>query len=126
ECADCHNPHASKSTVAVAPTASGALAGVAGINSSGALVNPLTAEYQLCYRCHADSIARGPARVNRQFVQPNTRLEFQASNLSFHPVEAVGKNPQVPSLIVPWTASSLMYCTDCHNSDQSTNAGGAG
>jgi predicted CXXCH cytochrome family protein len=126
ECADCHNPHASRSTAAVVPNASGALAAVVGVNSAGAVVNPLTREYELCYRCHADSISRGPAQVNRQFPQTNTRLEFQSSNLSFHPVETAGKNPNVPSLIVPWTTSSRMYCTDCHNNDQGTGAGGTG
>jgi predicted CXXCH cytochrome family protein len=126
ECADCHNPHATKASPATAPNASGALAGVAGINSSGALANPLSAEYELCFRCHADSVTRGPARVSRQFVQTNTRLEFQPSNASFHPVETVGKSVNVPSLIAPWTTSSRMYCTDCHNNDQGPGAGGSG
>ena len=126
ECVDCHNPHASKSTSAVAPNATGALAGVRGINANGSVVNPLTAEYELCFRCHGDSLSRGPARVNRQFIQTNTRLEFQATNPSFHPVETVGKNANVPSLLAPWTTSSRMYCTDCHNNDQGPNAGGTG
>jgi hypothetical protein len=64
--------------------------------------------------------------VNRQFVETNTRLEFQSSNMSYHPVETMGKNPNVPSLITPWTASSRMYCTDCHNSEQAPAAGGSG
>ncbi len=126
ECADCHNPHAAKSSPAIAPTASGALAGLAGINASGSLVKPLTAEYELCFRCHADSLARGPARVNRQFVQTNTRLEFQPSNASFHPVQTGGKNLNVPSLLSPWTTASRMYCTDCHNNNQGVQAGGSG
>ncbi len=126
ECVDCHNPHAVNSTPASAPNASGALAGVAGINNAGTLVNPLTAEYQLCFRCHADSIGRGPARVSRQFVQTNTRLEFDPANASFHPVETIGKNPNVPSLLAPLTASSRIYCTGCHNNDQGPGAGGSG
>lgn len=117
-CADCHNPHAAKTAPATAPNASGALAGVKGMNSSGAVVDPVVREYELCYRCHADSIARGPARVNRQFVQTNTRLEFAPSNPSYHPVQAPGKNSSTPSLIAPWTVASVMYCTDCHNNDQ--------
>jgi len=64
--------------------------------------------------------------VNRQFVQTNTRIEFQGSNPSFHPVETIGKNPNVPSLLAPWTTSSRMYCTDCHNNDQGPGTGGSG
>jgi len=32
----------------------------------------------------------------------------------------------VPSLISPWTVNSVMYCTDCHNSDSGPKAGGSG
>lgn len=126
ECADCHNPHAAKSLVATAPTASGALAGVKGINSSGTVVNPLVNQYELCFRCHGDSTNRGPARVPRQFVQTNTRLDFQSGNASYHPVVAIGKYPTIPGLIAPWTATSRMYCTDCHNNNAGPGAGGVG
>jgi predicted CXXCH cytochrome family protein len=126
ECADCHNPHAAKSTAALAPNASGALAGVKGVNAAGGVISPVSREYELCFRCHADSLARGPARVSRQFVQTNTRLQFNSANPSYHPVEASGHNPNVPSLLPPYTSSSLIYCTDCHNNDQGPNAGGVG
>ena len=126
ECADCHNSHAANSTLAVAPNASGALAGLVGVNQDGALVHPLTKQYEQCFRCHGDSVSRGPARVPRQFVQTNTRLEFTPANASFHPVVAPGKNPNVPSLLVPLTTSSRMYCTDCHNNDSGAGAGGSG
>jgi predicted CXXCH cytochrome family protein len=123
-CADCHDAHAAKTSPATAPNASGALAGVLGMNGAGGVVNPVIAEYELCFRCHADSISRGRSRVDRQFIETNTRIEFQPSNMSFHPVETVGKNLNVPSLLAPWTTSSRMYCTDCHNSDQGPGAGG--
>ena len=126
ECSDCHNPHAANGSSAVAPLASGALAGVTGVNATGGVVTPATREFELCFRCHADSVARGPARVPRRIVQTNTRLEFAPTAASFHPVEAVGRNPNVPSLIAPWTTSKLMYCTDCHNNNQGQGAGGAG
>jgi predicted CXXCH cytochrome family protein len=126
ECVDCHNPHASKSSPATAPSASGALAGVAGVNSERAVVDPITREYELCYRCHADSENRGTARVPRLTVETNTRLEFALGNKSYHPVEGAGKNLDMPSLIAPWTWGSLMYCTDCHNSDAGPGAGGSG
>lgn len=129
ECVDCHNPHAVKTDAAVTvpPAASGALAGVAGWNSAGASVDPVTYEYELCFRCHAESNGKGAAHVARQTPETDTRIEFDAGNESFHPIAAVGKNrTDVPSLISPWTVDSRMYCTDCHNNDQGPNAGGTG
>jgi hypothetical protein len=126
ECADCHAPHAANASPAVAPHASGALAGVKGISSSGSVLNVVTKEYELCYRCHADGLNGGQARVNRREVQLNTRLEFTSANSSYHPVQSPGKNPSVPSLLAPLTPSSLIYCTDCHNNNQGLKAGGTG
>ena len=126
ECVDCHNPHVANTTPAVAPAASGALAGVVGVNVAGAVVDPIANEYELCFRCHADSSARGPARVNRVVAQTNTRLSFSSGNASYHPVLARGKNSNVPSLISPWNVNSQMYCTDCHNNDAGPNSGGSG
>jgi len=126
ECVDCHNPHAANTATASAPYASGALADVKGVNSSGSEVNAVTFQYELCFRCHADSLNKGAPWVNRQFVETNTRLEFDPANASYHPVESAGKNPHVPSLISPYTTSSIIYCTDCHNNDQGPNAGGTG
>ena len=125
-CADCHNPHATSSAPSGKNQVSGALAVVAGVSAGGGILPAVTQEYELCFRCHGDSAARGPAKVPRQFVQTNTRLEFNPGNVSFHPVESAGKNPSSPSLIQPLTASSLINCSDCHNSDQSPAAGGAG
>jgi len=125
-CVDCHNPHAAKSAVAAAANSSGALAGVKGVTAAGSVVNPLSREYELCFRCHGDSLDRGPARVPRDKVETNTRLEFNPANASFHPIEAPGKNPNVPSLIAPLTMSSIIYCTDCHNNNQGPSTGGSG
>jgi hypothetical protein len=122
----CHNPHAANSQAATAPQVSGALGGVAGISATGTPIKQIANEYELCFRCHADNTAGRPARVERQFAELNTRLEFAPGAASFHPVETVGKNPNVPSLISPLTTSSLVYCTDCHNSDSGPGAGGTG
>jgi predicted CXXCH cytochrome family protein len=130
-CADCHNPHASKPAPAATMASarnkvSESLAGVTGVNASGAVMKSSSKEYELCLRCHGDSLARGQARVNRQLAETNKRLQFNTANESFHPVESVGKNRNVPSLIAPLNTSSLVTCTDCHNSDQSPGAGGSG
>jgi hypothetical protein len=118
ECEDCHNPHAVNSTIAVAPAISGSLTGSKGVNQSGSPVNPALYQYEVCYRCHADSPGKPASKTTRQIEQNNVRLEFDTGNPSYHPVGGPGKNSNSPSLIAPtYSESSVMYCTDCHASD---------
>jgi predicted CXXCH cytochrome family protein len=126
ECVDCHNAHVANASPASPPMASGRLAGVVGISSSGATVNPVVYEYELCLRCHGNNPGTKPPVVNRIIFEKNLGQKFKSSNASYHPVEATGKNPDVPSLVAPYTTSSLIYCTDCHNSDSGPGVGGAG
>lgn len=123
ECVDCHNPHASSASAAALP---GSLIGVRGIDINGTAINPSSAEYQICFRCHADSTNKPAPRVARQIAQTNTRLEFATSNPSFHPIAGPGRNASVPGLIAPWTATSIVKCGDCHNNNTGTGAGGTG
>ena len=133
-CSDCHNPHAAKSSnshggktsMLSSPLASGAIRAVKGMNRSGSVINSVAREYELCFRCHADSVVRNPATVNRIAPETNLRQAFNPSNRSYHPVVAVGKNPNVPSLLAPYNASVTINCTDCHNNDQGPGAGGVG
>ncbi len=123
ECVDCHNPHASNAT---SGTLSGSLLGVPGIAISGAEARPAIAEFQICFRCHADSPGKPAPRTPRQIAQNNTRLEFDTGNPSYHPVAGPGRNSNVPSLLPPWTVSSVMKCGDCHNNNAGPGAGGTG
>jgi predicted CXXCH cytochrome family protein len=125
-CADCHNSHAATTTKAVAPYAAGGLNGVSGLTAAGGITKNVEMEYELCFRCHGDSIQKGGSVVPRHANETNKRLAFQSSNQSFHPVVAAGRNPKVPSLIEPLKATSMIYCTDCHNSDSGPRAGGSG
>lgn len=125
ECVDCHNPHAANDADASPPNASGALEIVKGINSNGSEVSLIAYEYELCFRCHADNLEGNP-RINRQFVETDTRIETRLSNSSYHPIQGPGKNANVPSLISPYTTASVIYCTDCHNNDQGPGASGEG
>jgi predicted CXXCH cytochrome family protein len=155
ECADCHDPHSSNSTTAVPPAVKGALLNVSGINTSGAEVPHAAFEYQICFKCHADSankpqysdngnsgigFGRNPKRQTNQFNPNrfNTRSEF-SSFVSWHPVAnprglSAGFGGEVPSLRPavlgsdgqPLTgralsSGSLIYCSDCHNSDTGRN-----
>ncbi len=97
ECLDCHRGH-----------------GVDGTQSSAGLSQKRSTkvrneyEYQLCYKCHANIIQSSVARKN-------IKTWFETTNPSFHPVETVGKNSHVPSFKEPYSISSLINCTDCHN-----------
>ena len=126
ECVDCHNPHASNTATNVVPGGvSGALASLPAINAAGNPVTAATYEYEVCFRCHADT-AKGPAAISRQFANLNTRTQFSTANTSYHPVEGVKIGVASPSLIAPWTTSSIVKCTDCHNNDTGPGNGGTG
>ena len=134
ECVDCHNPHqaygpASTNAAGTEGTLATPLAGVRGVSIANAEVKPATHEYEICFRCHADTanslFTPGPVgmpRVTRVIVQGNTRLEFQTNNPSFHPV-AGARNTTSGSLIAPWTSASTMKCTHCHNNDAAATVG---
>lgn len=124
ECQDCHNPHAANNATATAPNASGRLAGVSGVAIDGAVVEPVDFLYEVCFKCHADNPNVTPPNLQRQIYQPNIRMKFNPANPSFHPVAAPGRNGNVPSLRTPYTEASMIYCTDCHASNNGPGAGG--
>jgi len=124
ECEDCHNPHAARDVSATAPNANGFLEGVKGIDTNGNDIEPIQNEFELCYRCHADSPNKPGSPTTRQIAQDNVRLEFDVLNPSFHPIEGAGTNSNVPSLISPLNESSIIYCTDCHASNGAGSASG--
>ena len=117
ECADCHNPHAASSI----GIPSGPLTMVRGINITGNEVNPITSEYEVCFRCHADSVNKPPAltpRVWDGIDGTNLRLELATSNPSYHPVLGIAANTNSPSLRgMSVTPGSTIDCKDCHGND---------
>lgn len=120
ECTDCHNPHwANADPSPGAPQVSGKNTGVKGIDAAGQQIAVSTNLYEICFKCHADNNVITTLPIDRQIQQLNTRLEFDPSNPSFHPVEAQGVNPNVPSLLPPYTTASIIFCIDCHNNDDS-------
>ena len=123
-CADCHNPHAAASLSANAPLVKGSIQKVSGITMSGGTTWQAQYEYEICFKCHGDNPNRIESKITRQITQTNSRLEFQPTNPSFHPVIAAGTNIDVPSLIAPLTVTSMLYCTDCHNSDSASGTKG--
>jgi hypothetical protein len=115
ECVDCHEPHNI--------SANNKFAGIKG-KSVGNMVSDVTQEYELCYKCHAES-ANLPGRYT------NKRAEFNVNNPSFHPVESEGKNQAVLSLIRPYREKktspadiSTLSCSSCHGSESPSTVRG--
>ncbi len=129
ECVDCHNPHSVNEMTAEPPYAGGGLNKVTGVDQNGAPVSSVNYEYEVCYKCHGDSSASIPY-VPRVINTINTRVEFSPSNPSYHPVVSSGKNSDVPSIPSAYrpdlTVTSIIRCTDCHQGEESPDAGGRG
>jgi hypothetical protein len=126
------------------PDANGRIKGVKGIDLNGAVKSEVDYQYELCFKCHgvpgksACGSSRCPTassfQMTRQDGVYNIRDKVNHLNpalVSYHPITQ--NNPandtEVPSLRtdVPLNrTTSLIYCTDCHSSDTSSAAGGAG
>ncbi len=126
ECVDCHNPHRTSNAPPNSNGLPSALAGVSGFSSSGTPLAEATIEYEVCLKCHADDTSGNQDRIPRVAQQPNIRRLFDIGNPSYHPVFAVGRNPDVPSLRAPLTVTSMVTCSDCHNNDSGVQVGGSG
>lgn len=125
ECGDCHNAHqANEDPSPGAPLVSGATRGVSGVSIGGAAVKEARHGYEICFKCHGDNNVVDTVSIVRQIDQLNTREEFNPANPSFHPVAAPGKNPEVPSLLPPYTVNSVIACTDCHGGNDPAEARG--
>ncbi len=120
ECQDCHDGHVAQEDIGEEDP-SGTLTGIAGIDIYGSEIDPITNEFQLCFRCHGDTeyLSTEPVRTRRLIGDgnPNLRLDFATSNPSYHPVAGIGASTNVPSLLETYSETSIIKCTDCHNND---------
>ncbi len=125
-CSDCHNPHLTSAGKAQAPDVSGLLHGVDGVDRNGAEVRSATYEYEICFKCHADNTP-DQSYVPRVITVTNTRLAFDNANPSYHPVIAIGRNMNIPSIPSPFepsmTPTIMIYCTTCHADDEGGSRG---
>ncbi|MHC4153037.1 MAG: cytochrome c3 family protein [Planctomycetota bacterium] len=124
ECVDCHNAHAVQDQFTQVPAVPGPMEKTTGITSTGNFTPQVQYGYEVCYKCHGDNPNRVQSKITRKITQTNTRLEFDPSNPSFHPVVSTGVNQTVPSLESPQTIATMISCTDCHNKDNSSGTKG--
>lgn len=101
-CYDCHNPHKTIKDKT--------FQGVRGYSGRGARINDTQKEYEICYLCHSDS-------ANLPAGSSNIAAQFELLNASFHPIEAIGRNRNVPSLKGTLSTNSTIDCSDCHGND---------
>lgn len=125
QCADCHDPHRVNSSSASAPNVNGRLNGVSGMNIGGSIIAESQFEYEVCFKCHGQDRYNNPV-VTRQDQNSNLRVAFLPSNASFHGVATQGTAYNVPSLRTRWHETTRLYCTDCHNNNNSKKNGGSG
>ncbi len=138
ECVDCHNPHVTNGQAANPSSVSGKLDKVSGVDINGsaiALPNFAANEFEICFKCHASSSPQSGMSagfpVPRVVSTVNKRTAFQTTNPSYHPVAGQGPMnldvPSIPSIYLPsMTVQGMIYCTDCHDSDNSRSIGGTG
>ena len=124
-CTDCHDPHTMTSVATLAPDVHGNFGLVDGVNASGSPITVAQFEFEVCLRCHGDTNAVQPW-IPRVVNQNNTRLEFETSAISFHPIQAPGRNSDVPSLKPGMLESDIIRCSDCHGSNGSGGMSGSG
>ena len=125
-CTDCHDPHLVNKRKAEAPDISGMLFGVNGIDRNGGEVEQAAYEYEVCFKCHGDN-ASDMQYIPRVRGTTNTRLAFDPTNPSYHPVVGIGRELNVPSLPSQFepsmSASTMIYCTSCHADDEQGSRG---
>ena len=148
-CVDCHNAHASNQVIQfpAPPALRLSQTGVTGISAADGvtILTPAINQFENCLRCHGTSTGKqrlivygyAPTRVVSAADPLNIIPEFAATATSSHPVthDRTSPLPQ-PSLLLNMlnqngTASARavgarILCTDCHNSDDNREFGGAG
>jgi predicted CXXCH cytochrome family protein len=148
-CADCHNPHTA-GKVAQFPAAPGIRISqnlVQGISASDgkSVVSPAVNQYENCLRCHGTSTGKKtsvnmgymPTRLVAASDTMNVIPEFSSTATSSHPVffdrRSMFPQPSLRANLLNLDGRTLgrsmgnrILCTDCHNSDDNREFGGAG
>ncbi len=148
-CVDCPSAHASNPELqfsappTIRPPQSGAT-GISALDGITAII-PAVNQYETCLRCHGTSIGKqrmviygyAPIRVVTAPDSLNIIPELASTATSSHPVTHTRSSPlPQPSLLVNMLdekglasarlVGTQIFCTDCHNSDDNREFGGAG
>jgi len=149
-CVDCHNPHATQQTALLGPAPGIRLsqAAIEGISATDGMtvVKPVINQYDNCFRCHGTSSGKtvdatrfgySPMRAVSGPDPLNIISQFAATATSSHPVTH-DRSSGLPQTSLRAQMLKLdgatpgrdmgtrIFCTDCHNSDDNREFGGAG
>ncbi len=151
-CVDCHDAHAAQQVAGFTPppTIRVSQAGAVGVSASDGMtvINPAVNQYENCLRCHGMSTGKQslaifgylPARAVAAADPLNVIPEFSPTATSSHPVthDSTSPLPQASlrtymlrldgtvDPVNPRLVGTRLFCTDCHNSDDNREFGGAG
>lgn len=148
-CVDCHDAHSSNpvKTFPPPPLIRASQNGVAGISATDGVtvLNPAVNQYENCFRCHGTSSGKAantifgylPVRAVSAGDPLNLIPQFSINSPSSHPVTHLRNSPlPQPSLLLNMlnldgitqgrVMGTQILCTDCHNSDDNREFGGAG
>jgi predicted CXXCH cytochrome family protein len=148
-CVDCHAAHGTEPVAAfpVPPLIRISQKDIAGISASDgvSVLTPAINQYDNCLRCHGASAGKQvqpiygyfPVRAVSAGDPLNLIPQFATSATSSHPVmHARGSSLPQPSLLANMlnldgatlgrAMGTQILCTDCHNSDDNREFGGAG
>jgi predicted CXXCH cytochrome family protein len=148
-CVDCHNGHGSEAVGVFPPPPLIRISqkDVMGINANDGIsvLAPAVNQYENCLRCHGTSTGKQvlpiygyfPIRAIPGSDPLNLIPQFSVSSTSSHPVMHTSSSPLPQPSLLPnmlnldgVTQGRLMgnqlLCTDCHNSDDNREFGGAG
>jgi predicted CXXCH cytochrome family protein len=146
-CVDCHNSHGSQQVTSfnIPPLIRISQTGAVGVSVDGiTVVNPAVNQYENCLRCHGYSAGKIANPIygylpSRSSSDPlNLIPQMNTSAKSSHPVmHARSSSFPQPSLLTTMldfnggttngrSMGSQIFCTDCHNSDDDREFGGAG
>lgn len=148
-CVDCHNPHASGQVTTFPPPpglrpSQSNLVGISGTDGVTVL-NPAVNQFENCLRCHGTSTGKAvnpvfgylPVRVVSAGDPLNMIPQFALTSSSSHPVmhdrtSALAQPSLLPNMLnidgvtQGRSMGVRILCTDCHNSDDNREFGGAG
>ncbi len=148
-CVDCHNAHGSE-VVGIfppAPLIRISQKDIAGISATDGVtvLTPAVNQYENCLRCHGTSTGKQaqpiygyfPVRAVSTGDPLNLIPQFAVSATSSHPVMHTRNSPYPQLSLRPYMLNldgvtqgramgTQILCTDCHNSDDNRESGGAG
>jgi predicted CXXCH cytochrome family protein len=148
-CVDCHNAHGSEPVGIFPPTPLMRISqrNVPGVSASDGttVLTPAVNQYENCLRCHGTSSGKQvlpiygyfPVRAVSAGDPLNLTAQFAVAATSSHPVMHTRSSALAqPSLLANMlnldgitpgrSMGTQIFCTDCHNSDDNREFGGAG